>query len=144
MDNSLNAYIKEEFNTGDKDLRTYSGLELAYIGDSVFDIIVRTILVNKKATAVNKLHTTASSIVNARCQAAMMQAILDMLSDEEMSVYRRGRNSKPHTKAKNASIGEYMEATGFEALLGFLYLKDDMSRIFELVKAGFEAGEIEL
>lgn len=132
----LNSYINEQFGIESKDIRTYSPLTLAYIGDAVFDLVVRSVLVNRGNTAVNNLHKSASSIVKAPSQARIIAAIMDDLTPEEKDIYRRGRNSKPHTKAKNASTMEYLEATGFEAVLGYLYLSGDMDRAMELIRSG--------
>lgn len=132
----LNEYLNDKFNIEAKDIRTYSPLTLAYIGDSIYDLVIRSILVNKGNTPVNKLHQRASQVVKAQTQAAMILALMDELTDEEKDWYRRGRNSKPHTKAKNASTMDYLEATGFEAVMGYLYLTGDMDRICELVKRG--------
>lgn len=140
----LNGYINEFFNLEAKDIRTYSPLTLAYIGDAVFDLVIRSVLVNRGNTAVNNLHKRASAVVKAPTQAAIVAAIMDDLTDEEKDIYRRGRNSKPHTKAKNATTMDYLEATGFEAVLGFLYLKGDMDRILFLCKEGCEKGGIEI
>ena len=135
----LNEFINEKFDVESKDIRTYSPLTLAYIGDAVFDLVIRSVLVNKGNTAVNNLHKKASAIVKAPTQAALAAAIMDDLTDEEKDIFRRGRNSKPHTKAKNASTMEYLEATGFEAVIGFLYLTGDMERALGLVRKGCEA-----
>jgi len=140
----LNSYFNEQFGIEQKDIRTYSPLTLAYIGDAVFDIVIRSILVNKGNTPVNKLHQRASQVVKAQTQAAMVLTLMDQLTDAEADWYRRGRNSKPHTKAKNASTMDYLEATGFEAVLGYLYLTGDMDRICELVSRGIEAVELEI
>ena len=140
----LNSYLNEQFGIEQKDIRTYSPLTLAYIGDAVFDIVIRSILVNKGNTPVNKLHQRASQVVKAQTQAAMVLALMDQLTEEEANWYRRGRNSKPHTKAKNASTMDYLEATGFEAVLGFLYLTGDMDRICELVSRGIELTELDI
>lgn len=134
----LNEYLNSKFGIESQDIRTYSPLTLAYIGDAIFDVIIRSILVNKGNTAVNNLHRKASSIVKAKTQSDMVKAIMDELTEEEQDYYRRGRNSKPHTKAKNASTIEYLDATGFEAVMGFLYLTDNMDRACELVKLGIE------
>ena len=133
---SLNEYLNDKFNIEAKDIRTYSPLTLAYIGDSIYDLVIRSILVNKGNTPVNKLHQRASQVVKAQTQAAMILALMDELTDEEKDWYRRGRNSKPHTKAKNASTMDYLEATGFEDVMGYLYLTGDMDRICELVNRG--------
>ncbi len=141
---SLNDYFNEQFGIEGQDIRTYSPLTLAYIGDAIFDVIIRSILVNKGNTAVNKLHQRASSIVKAGTQAALVKALADELTEEEADYYRRGRNSKPHTKAKNASTIEYLDATGFEAVMGFLYLTGNMDRACELVKKGIEKLELDI
>ena len=140
----INEYINSEFNITPSDIRTYSALTLAYIGDAVYDLIVRSVLVNKGNTQVNKLHKRASDIVKAPAQALLAAAIMDDLTDEEKDIFRKGRNSKPHTKAKNASTMEYLEATGLEAVIGFLYLKGDMGRVMELIKLGVDRTDIDL
>ena len=132
----LNDFINEKFDISSKDIRTYSPLTLAYIGDAIFDLVVRSVLVNRGNTAVNNLHKKASAIVKAPTQAAIAAAIMDDLTDEEKDIYRRGRNSKPHTKAKNASTMEYLEATGLEAVIGYLYLLGDMDRVCDLIGMG--------
>ncbi|MCR5416201.1 MAG: ribonuclease III [Pseudobutyrivibrio sp.] len=144
MEAGLNSYLNGKFNIESKDIRTYSPLTLAYIGDAIFDVVVRSILVNKGNTAVNKLHQRASSVVKAPTQAKMAAAIMDEFTEEEADWYRRGRNSKPHTKAKNATTMDYLEATGFEAVMGYLYLTDDMDRICELVNMGIEALDLDI
>jgi ribonuclease-3 family protein len=141
---SLNDYINEKFDITSKDIRTYSPLTLAYIGDAVYDLVIRSVLVNRGNTAVNNLHKKASAIVKAPAQAAVAAAIMEDLTEEEKDIYRRGRNSKPHTKAKNASTMEYLEATGLEAVIGFLYLKGDTDRALDLVKLGLERAGLNL
>lgn len=138
MADHLNDYLNAQFGIESKDIRTYSPLTLAYIGDAIFDVIIRSILVNKGNTAVNKLHKRASDIVKAGTQAAFVKALMDDFTEEEADVYRRGRNSKPHTKAKNATTMDYLDATGFEAVVGYLYLTDNMDRICELIELGIK------
>ena len=144
MEASLNDYLNSKFDIEPKDIRTYSPLTLAYIGDAIFDVVVRSILVNKGNTAVNKLHQRASSVVKAPTQALMAAALMDDFTEEEADWYRRGRNSKPHTKAKNATTMDYLEATGFEAVMGYLYLTGDMDRICELVRRGIELTGLDI
>jgi ribonuclease-3 family protein len=144
MEASLNDYLNGKFDIEPKDIRTYSPLTLAYIGDAIFDVVIRSILVNKGNTAVNKLHQRASSIVKAPTQAKMAAALMDEFTEEEADWYRRGRNSKPHTKAKNATTMDYLEATGFEAVMGYLYLTGDMDRICELINRGIECLELDI
>ena len=126
----------------DADLRTYSPLTLAYIGDGVYELVIRTILVKKANCPVNRLHKKASSLVKASAQSGMMETLEPLLTEEEKSVYRRGRNAHSATMAKHATMADYRRATGFEALMGYLYLKEDFSRILELVHAGLEKEEI--
>ena len=133
MAESLNR-LKELFALKDTDLRTYSPLTLAYIGDGVYELVIRTILVKKANCPVNRLHKKASSLVKASAQSGMMEAIEPLLTDEEKNVYRRGRNAKSPTMAKNATMTDYRKATGFEALMGYLYLKDEFERMVELIK----------
>lgn len=127
-----------------QDIRTYSPLTLAYIGDAVYDLIIRTVVVARANRPANELHRIAVKYVSASAQAQIVQALMDELTEEEQSVYRRGRNSKPHTMAKNASVGDYLKATGFEAVLGYLYLTGRMDRVLELVKKGTELSGLEL
>ena len=139
---SLKGMLHQLFHLEDKDLRTYSPLTLAYIGDGVYELVIRTILVKKGNCPVNQLHRKASSLVKAGTQSSMMEVIEPMLTEEEHSVYRRGRNAHSPTMAKHATMADYRRATGFEALMGYLYLKDDFSRIIELVRAGI--GEVKI
>ena len=134
--------LKELFDLKDADLRTYSPLTLAYIGDGVYELVIRTILVKKANCTVNRLHKKASSLVKASAQSGMMEILEPLLTEEEKSVYRRGRNAHSATMAKHATMADYRRATGFEALMGYLYLKEDFSRILELVHAGLEKEEI--
>ncbi|MCR5417961.1 MAG: ribonuclease III [Lachnospiraceae bacterium] len=120
----------------EKDWSQYPALTLAWIGDTVYDLIVRTILLKRSMMQPDKLHLKASRIVNARAQAERMKQIRGRLSDREESIYRRGRNAKPAHKAKNADMREYMEATGFECLIGYLYLTGQNQRIIDLVLEG--------
>ncbi len=144
MADHLNDYLNARFGIESKDIRTYSPLTLAYIGDAIFDVIIRSILVNKGNTAVNKLHKRASDIVKAGTQAAFVKALMDDFTEEEADVYRRGRNSKPHTKAKNATTMDYLDATGFEAVVGYLYLTDNMDRICELIELGIKKLSLDI
>ncbi len=128
--------MKELFHLEDQDLRSYSPLTLAYIGDGVYELIIRTILVKKGNCPVNRLHKKASSLVKAGAQSAIMEVIEEELTPEELSVYRRGRNAHSPTMAKHATMADYRRATGFEALMGYLYLKEDYTRMLTLVRMG--------
>ena len=128
--------IEGFFNNKDKDIRSFSPLTLAYIGDAIYEVVIRTIIVEKGNAPVNKLHHKASSLVKATAQKESMEIILPLLSSEEEAVFKRGRNAKSYTSAKNASIIDYRIATGFEALMGYLYLTGKNERMLELIKAG--------
>lgn len=128
--------LKELFHLEDQDLRSYSPLTLAYIGDGVYELIIRTILVKRGNCPVNRLHKKASSLVKAGAQSAIMEVIEEELTPEELSVYRRGRNAHSPTMAKHATMADYRRATGFEALMGYLYLKEDYTRMLTLVRMG--------
>ena len=141
METSI-TYLKEQFQLKDPDIRSYSPLTLAYIGDGIYELVIRTVLVKKGNCPVNQLHRKASSLVKAASQSAMMEFIEPMLTEEEHSVYRRGRNAHSPTMAKHATMADYRRATGFEALMGYLYLKDDFGRIIELVRTGIGEDKI--
>ena len=131
--------IKESFGLKEVDIRTYSPLTLAYIGDAVYDVIFRTAVVAQGNAPVNKLHHKTIQYVKAPAQAALIESIMDELTPEEEAVYKRGRNAKSYTTAKNATTGEYRRATGFEAVMGYLYLTGQYHRMIDLIKIGLEA-----
>lgn len=135
---SLLELIKQSFELKEVDIRTYSPLTLAYIGDGVFDLIIRTVVVERGNEPANKLHHKTVKYVKAETQAVMIEALLPDLAQEELAVYKRGRNAKSYTSAKNASISDYRKATGLEALVGYLYLTGRPERIMELIKLGLE------
>ena len=128
--------LDELFHLENQDLRSYSPLTLAYIGDGVYELVIRTILVKKGNCPVNRLHKKASSLVKAGAQSAIMEVIEEKLTPEELSVYRRGRNAHSPTMAKHATMADYRRATGFEALMGYLYLKEDYTRMLTLIRMG--------
>ena len=128
--------IKREFDCEEKDIRTYSPLTLAYIGDAVYDLVIRTIVVERGNKSANNLHRQTVAYVNARIQAKMIDALESELTEEELAVYHRGRNAKSYTVAKNASVIEYRKATGLEALCGYLYLQGRQERMLHLIRYG--------
>ncbi|MDD6203369.1 MAG: ribonuclease III domain-containing protein [Lachnospiraceae bacterium] len=139
---SLLDKIKKTFDCGNVDVRTYSPLTLAFMGDCVFEIVIRSIVVERGNRQAGSLHKTKTAVVNAKVQARMIEALMEELTEEERAIYKRGRNAKPHTVAKNASVNDYRKATGLEALLGFLYLNGQEDRILELTKRGLELVDI--
>lgn len=136
--------IKTEFQCGEVDIRSYSPLTLAFLGDCVFEIIIRTVIVERGNRPPHRLHKDKANIVNAATQARMIEVLEEELTEEEGNVYHRGRNAKSYTSAKNASITDYRKATGLEALCGYLYLQGRMDRVLELVKNGLHKLELEL
>lgn len=130
--------MREEFGMEEIDIRTYSPLVLAYIGDGIYELVIRSLLVGQGNTQANKLHKKASTLVNAAAQAAMIERIKEELTEEELHVFKRGRNANSATMAKHATMSDYRRATGFEALMGYLYLSGNLKRLLELVKLGLE------
>lgn len=130
--------IRERFDVTEVDIRTYSPLTLAYIGDGIYDLVIRSVVVGEGNTKASQLHQHTSHLVKAHSQSAMMEYLLPVLSEEEETVYRRGRNAKSPTMAKNATMGDYRRATGFEALMGYLYLADRFERMLDLIAIGLE------
>lgn len=138
MGKNIDLYIKEQFGIPSVDVKTYSPLTLAYIGDGVFDLIIRSVIVAKGNTKASQLHQRTSQIVKAHSQAELIEVLLPHLTEEEADVYRRGRNAKSPTMAKNATMADYRKATGLEALIGYLYVTDNFERAVELTKLGLE------
>ena len=137
----MDKIIREVFELKDVDADSYSPLTLAYIGDCVYELTIRTLLLNKGNAPVNKLNKKASDLAKAPTQSKMISMLVEneLLTGEELAVYKRGRNAKSVSPAKNQSITDYRRATGFEALLGYLYLKKEWKRMLELVKIGLDS-----
>jgi ribonuclease-3 family protein len=133
------SYMREVFQMEEVDIQTYSPLTLAYIGDCVYDLIIKNIMVSRGNKQVNKLHKETSNLVQASTQSLMMRTMQEHLTEEEHVIYKRGRNAKSVSPAKNQSITDYRRATGFEALLGYMYLKKDWKRLIDLVKIGLDS-----
>lgn len=146
MEESLNLLetIKQQFDCKEVDIRAYSPLTLAYIGDAIYDLIIRTIVVERANRSANKLHKMVIRYVNAGTQAKMITALEEELTEEEKTVYHRGRNAKSYTTAKNASVADYRKATGLEALFGYLYLCGETDRLLSLVRRAFEKLGMEI
>ena len=123
------------------DIREYSPLTLAYIGDSIYDLVIKTLVINEGNQQVQKLHARTSELVQASAQSKMMRVLQELLTEEEHAIYKRGRNAKSVSPAKNQTLTDYRRATGFEALMGYLYLKKDMKRLINLVKIGLDSLE---
>ncbi len=116
----------------DINMSSFSALNLAYIGDAVFEIFARSKVVIEKNSTVNKMNKHTSTIVKAKNQAKMYMHACDIVTEEEMAILKRGRNAKSNSVAKNASISDYRHATGLEALFGYLYLKGEIERLEQI------------
>ncbi len=116
----------------------YTPLVLAYIGDGVYEVYVRSrLLAENPELPAHKLHVLATRRVKARAQSQSMLAIEPMLSESELAVYKRGRNAKSATVPKNADVSDYRRATGFEALVGYLYLTGDRERTEKIMETAY-------
>lgn len=135
---NLIEQITDVFECKEQDVRAYSPLTLAYIGDAIYDLVIRSVVVERANRSANDLHKKTIRYVKAETQSAMIMALQEELTEEEVAVYKRGRNAKSHTMAKNASMSDYRKATGFEALMGYLYLTGETDRLLYLVKRGIE------
>ena len=121
--------IKDKF---EKNPMMLSGLQLAYIGDCVYEILVKSHIIENYDYSVNEMHKVAVEFVKAEFQSKIVIENMEFFSEEEISIIKRGRNSKINSLPKNTSLMEYKYATGFEALIGFLYMKDEYNRIHEI------------
>ena len=121
-----------------KPIEEMSAAALAYLGDSVIELCIREMLVEKGVSSAKNLNSTALFFVKAEAQADAMKIILPLLSEEENGAYRRGRNIGHTNVPKSATVGQYRMATGMEALFGYLYLKGEKGRINELFALAYE------
>lgn len=140
----LVACMKQALDLKEVDAGMYSPLVLAYIGDDIYDLVIRTYLLNKGNMQVNKINKHANALVKAQTQSEMIKYMEPEFTNEELSVYKRGRNAKSVTTAKNATVSDYRRATGFETVMGYLYLCGRYERMMKLIKISLEAiGELE-
>jgi len=124
----------EQFDFSESKINNMAPLVLAYIGDAVYEVFIRTLLVSEGNIPVHKLHKRSVEYVKAKAQSDIIHRIMEKLTPEELDVVRRGRNAKSGTIPKNADVTEYKFATGFESLIGYLYLKKDNKRLMEILK----------
>ena len=135
----FDSCMTEIFQMGEVDVNAYSPLTLAYIGDCIYDLIIKSLVISEGNKPVQVLHKETSRLVQASAQSKMMRTLQEHLTEEEHAIYKRGRNAKSVSPAKNQSVTDYRRATGFEALMGYLYLKKEWKRMLELVKMGLES-----
>lgn len=137
------AYCKESLKLQEVDPCSYSPLALAYIGDGVYELIIRTKVINHGSMQVNKMHKKSASLVKAETQANLIKVLEEELTPDEQAVYKRGRNAKSVSSAKHATMIDYRMATGFEALMGYLYITEQFKRMITLISHGLERiGEL--
>ncbi|ARU61048.1 ribonuclease III [Tumebacillus avium] len=129
------------FNTAAKPVKKpheMTGLALAYMGDAVWEIIIREHLLQKGEMKPDRLHKFATKFVKAKAQSDVLHMLLPGLSEEELSIVKRGRNAKSGSTPKNGSLIDYRHATGFESLMGYLYLRGEYARLHELAGAAIQ------
>lgn len=134
MSNNFFESIIDGINPPLTDVNQYSPLVLAYIGDAVYEVFIRTLLISGGNAPVHKLHKRSIDFVKAKAQSDVIHRILEHLSPEEQDIVRRGRNAKSGTIPKNADVTEYKYATGFESLIGYLYLQRDYTRLIQILR----------
>lgn len=122
------------------DVNLLNGMSLAYIGDAIYEIYIRKYAISLGYTNVGKLHKFVCKFTSGVSQSESMSLLLlnNFLTDDEINIYKRGRNSHNHSVRKNIDIKTYLEATGFEALLGYLYLMNNISRLEEIITKSIE------
>lgn len=130
-------YLEPNMNL--QDVNRLSMLGLAHVGDGVFELMTRSMLCQQGHTAVGQLHRMTVERVKAQAQARAAEKLLPLLTEDELALYKRGRNTHVHGVPHNADVGDYHAATGLEALFGWLFLQGKLARIEELF-AAIEAG----
>ena len=136
LENELADFADALPGSGAIDPKDYSPLCLAYIGDAVYELMIRSLVMEKGNCSVNKMHKMTSSLVMASAQSALVRIIKEDLTPEEHAVYKRGRNAKSGSIAKHMSMSDYRRATGFEALVGYLYLQKQYGLLSGLIGKG--------
>lgn len=133
--------IKNSFELEDTDLRTYNPLSLAFIGDSIYETIIRTLVVEKGNKSVNVMSKEKNTLVNATKQSEIGEFLKDYYTEEEAEIYRRGKNAKTANHSKSAAYSDYHKATGLEAVFGYLYLSGRIDRCIELLTIAIKSNE---
>ena len=136
--------ISQELPVKPGDINSYSPLALAYVGDAVYELYIRTLLLSRGNAPVHKLHRQSVAFVKAKAQSDIVHKLMERLDPVEQDVVRRGRNAKSGTIPKNADVADYKYATGFETLLGYLYIKQDFARLLEVLRISVEQSEADV
>lgn len=121
------------------EINTLSPLTLAFLGDSVYEMFIRTKILSGGNRPANELHKIAVGYVKAKAQSNAAHKIFDMLTEEELAIFKRGRNTNIHTVPKNADMADYRHATALETLIGYLYLKGESERLLQLLNVAFDS-----
>ena len=131
--------IKKQFDLQDRDARTMPSLSLAFLGDSVYELVVRTMIVSELVKP-HEMSVMKNRLVNAGTQAQVLHTLFErgVLTEEEQAVVKRGRNAHPHTVSRHASLADYHAATALECLMGWLYLRGEEERLAYLVRTGLD------
>ena len=132
----INSLLKKEEIP---EINTLSPLTLAFLGDSVYEMFIRTKILSGGNRPANELHKIAVGYVKAKAQSNAAHKIFDMLTEEELAIFKRGRNTNIHTVPKNADMADYRHATALETLIGYLYLKGDNERLLQLLNVAFDS-----
>ncbi len=137
----MNDFLKNaEMNSlSDLDVRMMNPLKLAFLGDAIYEAYIRTYLISQFVLTPHEMSKKAKQYVNANAQATAVHRLKDSFSEEEWQMIKRGRNQKSNTVPKNAILSDYRYATGYEALIGYLYLTDQKERIYEIVHLTIKA-----
>jgi ribonuclease-3 family protein len=138
MEESLRQQILTAFPQKTVDIRTYSPMALAFLGDAVYSLFIRTTVVARGNRQAEKLHNETTRLVRAQKQAEIGKAVYDLLAPREQKIYRRGRNAHPMHHARGASLEEYLQATALETLCGYLFLQGETERIAQILRTGIE------
>lgn len=138
MENLFQALTEVQGKMTEQDVKQMAPLVLAYMGDAIFEIYIRSYLTHKKQISVNALHKAATKYVKAKAQAEIVHQLEPHLTEEEWTIVKRGRNQKSATVPKNADLTDYRYATGFEALLGYLYYLGNTQRLMEIMGRSVE------
>ena len=142
MEKGINyAQVADAFGLKGRPAGEYSPLTLAYLGDAVYELYIRSIVTGRADTSADKLTKRGAALCNASAQSAIIRLIEPELSEDEASAFRRGKNARPHSVAKGASLSDYHRATGLEALCGYLYLSGRSERLLQLLRKGIDGFE---
>lgn len=138
MTDVLHSFLCNGKAKTEAEVKMMAPLVLAYMGDAIYEVFIRSYLVSKRNVSVNELHKEATSYVRAKSQAEVVHALENQLSEDEWAVIKKGRNQKSSTVPKNAVLSDYKYATGFEALIGYLFYSGKLERLCEILNKSVE------